>query len=261
MENKYIFLIDVDGTLLCEGSNKISDKLCSKIQKLKQQGHIFAISTGRALQNALTIDGANNFSYICALFGSEIYSVDEQKIIVHPKAMPKQNIKKFVKQLEENNVYWSYKNEDIENVVENNVELLKKHPNFSKQNIITREEFEQDYINDRVCQMLIGADDVVKNIICDYNEFSFYYMPGHYYDVTRTDASKSDGVEYFKKNFKDYKIVCIGDSVNNLGMFKVADISIAMGNAIDDVKKQTTYVTKSAKEDGVLFALNNILKL
>lgn len=44
-------------------------------------------------------------------------------------------------------------------------------------------------------------------------------------------------------------------------MFEASDISIAMGNAKEDVKKAATFTTKSLDENGAAYALKSILKI
>ena len=49
-------------------------------------------------------------------------------------------------------------------------------------------------------------------------------------------------------------IVVFGDGINDLSMIKQAPISIAMGNAVDEVKKAATFITKSSQEAGIEYA-------
>jgi Cof subfamily protein (haloacid dehalogenase superfamily) len=55
-------------------------------------------------------------------------------------------------------------------------------------------------------------------------------------------------------------IATIGDMQNDLAMFKKSGLSIAMGNATDDVKKQASHVTSSNEEEGFAGAIDFILK-
>lgn len=45
--------------------------------------------------------------------------------------------------------------------------------------------------------------------------------------------------------------IAIGDSVNDLGMFRTAGLSIVLGQASDEIKKEADYVTTSLWEDGI----------
>jgi hydroxymethylpyrimidine pyrophosphatase-like HAD family hydrolase len=47
---------------------------------------------------------------------------------------------------------------------------------------------------------------------------------------------------------------------NDLAMFRVSGMSIAMGNAPDDVKKMATHVTASNEDEGFAKAISMILK-
>ena len=49
-------------------------------------------------------------------------------------------------------------------------------------------------------------------------------------------------------------IVVFGDGHNDYTMFKQAPMSIAMGNAIDELKEIATFITKSNKENGIEYA-------
>ena len=49
-------------------------------------------------------------------------------------------------------------------------------------------------------------------------------------------------------------VVVFGDGHNDITMFQMAKTSIAMGNAIDQLKETATFVTKSCDEDGIEYA-------
>jgi Cof subfamily protein (haloacid dehalogenase superfamily) len=55
-------------------------------------------------------------------------------------------------------------------------------------------------------------------------------------------------------------VATIGDMHNDVAMFKVAGLSIAMGNASDDVKRFASRVTTSNEDDGFAHAMELILK-
>ncbi|WP_225048048.1 Cof-type HAD-IIB family hydrolase [Lacticaseibacillus kribbianus] len=53
------------------------------------------------------------------------------------------------------------------------------------------------------------------------------------------------------------RTIAFGDGLNDLGMLQAAGISVAMGNAVPEVKAAAKYVTKTNKEDGVAQFLNH----
>lgn len=54
-------------------------------------------------------------------------------------------------------------------------------------------------------------------------------------------------------------IMAIGDNDNDLSMFDVADIKVAMANANENVKKKCNYLTLSNDEDGVSYAIREFM--
>ena len=54
-------------------------------------------------------------------------------------------------------------------------------------------------------------------------------------------------------------IMCFGDDYNDLKLFNAVGYSVAMGNAVDDLKKIASEVTLTNDEDGVAHVLERIL--
>ena len=84
----------------------------------------------------------------------------------------------------------------------------------------------------------------------------------YYLDITPPGQDKGTFVEAMAKRLgiSTNAIATIGDMQNDLAMFRKSGISIAMGNATDDVKKQASYVTSSNEEEGFASAIEFILK-
>ena len=55
-------------------------------------------------------------------------------------------------------------------------------------------------------------------------------------------------------------MVVFGDSINDLPMFKIADESYAVSNAIDELKDAATAVIGSNDEDSVALFLEGIMR-
>jgi Cof subfamily protein (haloacid dehalogenase superfamily) len=83
----------------------------------------------------------------------------------------------------------------------------------------------------------------------------------YYLDITPPGHDKGTFVEAMARrlNIPLEAIATIGDMQNDLAMFKVSALSIAMGNATDDVKQQATHVTKSNDDEGFAAAIDIIL--
>ncbi|HVA53945.1 MAG TPA: Cof-type HAD-IIB family hydrolase [Acidimicrobiales bacterium] len=74
----------------------------------------------------------------------------------------------------------------------------------------------------------------------------------YYIDVTHQDANKGRVVDFLADTFslETEHIATIGDMSNDVLMFDRSGLSIAMGNATDEVKSLATRVTTSNDENG-----------
>jgi Cof subfamily protein (haloacid dehalogenase superfamily) len=84
----------------------------------------------------------------------------------------------------------------------------------------------------------------------------------YYLDITPPGFNKGTFVQAMAKrlDISTDAVATIGDMQNDLAMFCVSGVSIAMGNATDDVKDQATHVTASNEQDGFAEAMEMILK-
>jgi Cof subfamily protein (haloacid dehalogenase superfamily) len=84
----------------------------------------------------------------------------------------------------------------------------------------------------------------------------------YYLDVTPPGCDKGTFVQAIAsgQGISTDAVATIGDMQNDLAMFKNSGLSVAMGNATDDVKKLATLVTASNEDEGFANAIDLILK-
>jgi hypothetical protein len=84
----------------------------------------------------------------------------------------------------------------------------------------------------------------------------------YYLDVTPPGCDKGTFVQAMAKRqgISTDAVATIGDMQNDLAMFKTSGLSIAMGNATDDVKQQATHITTSNEDEGFAGAIEIVLK-
>src|SRR5258707_6546151 len=84
----------------------------------------------------------------------------------------------------------------------------------------------------------------------------------YYLDVTPPGCDKGTFVQAMARRLgiSSDAVATIGDMQNDLAMFRVSGMSIAMGNATDDVKKLATHATASNEDEGFAKAVDMILK-
>ena len=75
--------------------------------------------------------------------------------------------------------------------------------------------------------------------------------PWRWLDVHHSDASKGGAIEVMKRLLGLERVICFGDSDNDLSMFEVADESYAPENANDSIKSAATAVIGHHDEEGI----------
>ena len=83
----------------------------------------------------------------------------------------------------------------------------------------------------------------------------------YYLDVTNANANKGQVVLTLSQMLQipSDHIATIGDMNTDVLMFRQSGVSIAMGNALDDVKTQAKFVTRSNEEDGFAYGMEHFV--
>ena len=83
----------------------------------------------------------------------------------------------------------------------------------------------------------------------------------YYLDVTPPGHDKGTFVETMAKRLgiPTDAVATVGDMQNDLAMFAKSGLSVAMGNATDDVKQRATHVTTSNEDEGFAGAIDFVL--
>jgi hypothetical protein len=83
----------------------------------------------------------------------------------------------------------------------------------------------------------------------------------YYLDITNPLANKGMVVDYLSSKFgvPVGEIATIGDAQNDVAMFERSGLSIAMGNAEDDVKGSANEVTTSNEDEGFARAVEQFI--
>lgn len=78
-------------------------------------------------------------------------------------------------------------------------------------------------------------------------------------DIIPAGEGKAAGVRATLDRYglKREEIIAFGDGVNDLSMFGLAGVSVAMGNAVQEVKASADFVTSSVEQDGICQALRH----
>lgn len=120
-----------------------------------------------------------------------------------------------------------------------------------------------------VLQKGAPVPDIYQCIIFCSEKDEAEYLGGnrdHYYvhrwrtwavDINMPGMNKAVGLQHLARclNVRPEEIAVFGDGRNDIEMFGYAGMSIAMGNAPEEVKRAARYVTRPIHEDGIAYAV------
>ncbi len=99
---------------------------------------------------------------------------------------------------------------------------------------------------DRIATLVAGEPHLVA-----YSGTAWEGDGWRWIDIHHTDASKGGAVDLLRDQLGIERVVCFGDSDNDLSMFATADESYAPDNADEEVKAAATAVIGRHDEDGI----------
>ena len=94
-----------------------------------------------------------------------------------------------------------------------------------------------------------------------HTELNVFRSSPQYLEISAKGIDKGHAVQAIckKYGFSSSQVMAVGDFYNDLGMFREAGYSVAMGNAPDDIKSQADTVTRTNDENGLALAIEAIL--
>ena len=253
----YSVFLDLDGTLIAPEEDTISQRTVDALKQAQNNGHKIFLNTGRSLAE-LKIDAFRGFrfdgylcgcSYITAggriLMADRLTADELQPITAH------------------------FYGRDIPVVLEGEdavYAVYTDETNAEEQGMIPLTDMSEVF---RICEL----EPITKmSIFANLGKEDLEFIRSLADPIERNDTICTEvvpkghdkayvmnkTVEYL--NLDPTTVIAIGDSSNDFAMLDAAPISVAMGNAADEVKSRTTYTTVPVTEDGVAVFLEKFLK-
>ncbi len=261
-----LIVFDLDGTLLNRKS-AISDYTSETLKLLSQREIAYTVATGRTLHGARAILDGHRFDLPQAYKnGVMIWHPDQQRFSSGAmlttselesvvRACISQNVTPFVFTLDdddESTVYHPPLQSDAE------LELVRTFS--SDANVRTRplDELPADAAITHVNAIGAGASikAVLRSVAAEphlvaYSGVALEGEQWYWLDVHHSDASKGGAIKTLKELLGLERIICFGDSDNDLSMFEAADERYAPANANDAIKSAATAVIGHHDEEGI----------
>ena len=265
MLNIKLIFIDSDDTLK-KTDGTISDRVKKAIQENRKVGNKIIICTARPRYQTLEVmKEAGSDDIIVSSNGSEIYDSNDNKIIFN-SFIDKNSVIKLVKYAYSKDIRLILTMEDYDYVTKEirnpNQKLLNKH-NYVEE--LTGCNVKQCMFIDKKSEEIykikgILSEDNKLHIVDEINKNSSYEEK--WFSVSNSNCSKGKALKIVSKylNIPIENTIAIGNDKNDISMFEVAGLSVAVANASDNIKSKVKHITLSNDEDGVAVFLETLIK-
>jgi Cof subfamily protein (haloacid dehalogenase superfamily) len=259
-----LVLADVDGTLVTH-EKVLTERAIDAVAQLRAAGILFAITSGRPPRGAAMInDGLHLTTPIAGFNGGVVVQPDYSFMSGH--LLTAADSKKVIQKIREHGLdAWLYTDTDWF-VSDANAPHVAREKWTVKFDPVVTDDFEAHL--EHVVKIVGVSDDPELTVRCEKDlqawggkHLSAERSQPYYIDVTHPHATKGYVVMMLSGMYKipAAHIATIGDMPNDVLMFERSGISIAMGNASEDVQKAATYVTDSCDDEGFAQAMERFV--
>lgn len=226
---KKILFSDMDGTII-EKDEIIDIRDGKMLEELRLQGHLVAFNTGRNEEEAHFCLDKHLFPYDYLVLNNGAHIVDKDGHEVFKKVIPAHVGRKMIEYcLNYKDLFIhfynggrtlgycngkTYVHSDEGNKEIHDVQFLEEYLKADSFDIIAVYQ-----VNEDIDKALI----IQKYIQENFGEYAEGCLNTHYLDITASGCTKGSGMTTLKNILGDVETYCIGDSYNDISMFKVAD--------------------------------------
>lgn len=260
----FAFLADVDGTLVTK-EKVLTKRAIEAVRKLHENGIAFFITSGRPPRGMrMLVEPLGLKDPIAAFNGGMIVNPDLS--IVAERTLPDDVVPDVINTLLSHALdVWIYRGTEwyIRSAQAPHVDREAATVQFPPTVVPSF-----DGLLNRVVKIVGVSDDLDSVARCEAaaqaqlgGHVSAARSQPYYLDVTHPMANKGAVVAQLSQFLKIplESIATIGDQPNDVLMFKLSGLSIAMGNASPEVQKQANYVTTSYEDEGFANAVERFV--
>ena len=240
-----IAFFDVDGTLVDMEKKIISPKMIETLKRLKKNGIILCIATGRGPYMVPTFPGID-FDVFLAFNASYCYTKDE---VIFENPILIEDVRKIVANAAAINRPISVAN--VEGCAANGCDKdLADYFAIGKQKVKVADDFER-IMNGKVYQLMVGCGkEEYEALLKDVDGARITAWWPRAADITPAKGNKGVGVEKVLEYYhlKKENAIAFGDGTNDIEMLEAVGTGVAMGN---DVKAVAGAICGDVAEDGI----------
>ncbi len=257
-------LADVDGTLVTK-TKVLTPRAIEAIERLHERGVLFAITSGRPPRGMRMLVHPLEMRGPMAAFNGGII-VQPDMTIVDEQAIPDDVTPAVIDAIRAHGLYaWIYRAAEWYVTDPHAPHAAREAGTVQFQPTVVPS---YDGLLDRVVKIVGVSDDHNRVAQCEaavQQQFGAHVSAArsqpHYVDVTHPTANKGAVVERMSHYYKIplEHIATLGDQPNDVLMFRRSGLSIAMGNANEEVRREATFVTASNEDEGFAKAVEEFI--
>jgi len=259
-----LLLADVDGTLVTQ-DKVLTDRAIAAVAKLRQAGILFAVTSGRPPRGMSMLIEPLELSTPIAAFNGGLFAYPDMSVI-EQQVIPDDMTPAVIELLAAHGMsVWVYRGADWF-VLDIGGPHVAREAWTVKFDPTPVDSFVS--VSDGVAKVVGVSDDhdaVQKAAAAARERFGDHVSASrsqpYYGDVTHPHANKGGVVRYLSKkyNIPPGDIATIGDMPNDVLMFAHSGLSIAMGNASQEVQRAARRVTTSNQDEGFANAVERFI--
>lgn len=268
---KTLYVSDLDGTLM-RNNEKLSRYTVSVINELVEKGLSFTYATARSVESARAITGdlklklpviTRNGAVLAdnttgKHLKKSVFTQDEVDLL--KTMLPEISSCGFVSCfIEDDIMIRTYMPGEHTEGLQGYIDYYENDPTLRK----------ADDLNELYCGLpgyvtMIGEREKIAPIYEKAKEYKGWesmfqkdtYRDEYWLEICPQNCTKAKTILKLKEELGYEKLVVFGDSPNDISMFRIADESYAVSNALDELKQIATQIIGSNEED----AVSNFLK-
>ncbi|MBV8413204.1 MAG: HAD family phosphatase [Alphaproteobacteria bacterium] len=259
-----LVLADVDGTLVNE-EKVLTKRAQAAVQSLHLAGIRFAITSGRPPKGMAMLLDALRLETPIAGFNGGLF-IKPDLTILDQKTVPADVAAAAIELIRDHGLEaWVYRGNDWLISKADAPHVAREAWTVKFDPIVVKDVAEK---LDQIAKIVGVSDNLEKVQRCEADARKAFGQRAtanrsqpYYLDITNKDANKGAVVEYLSQylGVPAAEIATIGDQQTDVPMFVRSGLSIAMGNAPDEVKAQAAATTDSYTDEGFAKAMERLI--
>lgn len=261
-----LIVFDLDGTLLNKAS-VISDYTRETLCLLRDRDIAYTVATGRTLHASRKLLHGQNFT-LPHIYKNGVmiwhptqedyshkYMLSESEVATVLQVFVEQGVTPFIFTLTQDNKHAAYHavvQSEVEVRFVEELSMNRELPLFPVSELPAHAQITNiSALGPRAAIDQVTASVAQEEHLVAYRGTGMPNTDIQWLDIHHSEGSKGAAVEQLKQRLGVSRVICFGDSDNDLSMFACADEAYAPENSLAEVKEAATAVIGHHDQDGI----------